>query len=294
MLKVCFYHKADLDGHCSGAIVRKMFPTCVLVGVDYGDRIKDFDIKDFDTIVIVDFSFPREDMIQINKSHTVIWIDHHKSAIETMTDLDIRGKREIGKAGCELAWEHFFPNDVMPLAVKLLGRYDVWDQQDERVLPFQYGLRTFEDTRPDNVIWKDLLLGTLRGYDKLSVNGRIVEIGTLILDCERKQFEMYAKTAAFVAEVYGYNAIVINRLMCNSTIFDSVFDPKNHDFMVLFGKRKSGEWKYSFYAPKGSSVDMSKIAKIVSPSGGGHAGAAGAVIDVNLFDEGIFKYIGPA
>jgi len=34
---VCFYHSADLDGHCSGAIVRKVFPQAQLVGANYGD-----------------------------------------------------------------------------------------------------------------------------------------------------------------------------------------------------------------------------------------------------------------
>ena len=33
----CFYHSADLDGQCSGAIVKLARPDCELVGIDYGD-----------------------------------------------------------------------------------------------------------------------------------------------------------------------------------------------------------------------------------------------------------------
>ena len=31
-----------------------------------------------------------------------------------------------------------------PLAIRLLGRYDMWDHKDPKVLDFQYGLRGFD------------------------------------------------------------------------------------------------------------------------------------------------------
>ena len=33
----CFYHSADLDGHCSAAIVKAVCPECELIGINYGD-----------------------------------------------------------------------------------------------------------------------------------------------------------------------------------------------------------------------------------------------------------------
>ena len=32
----CFYHLADLDGHCSGAIVKYKYPDAELFGINYG------------------------------------------------------------------------------------------------------------------------------------------------------------------------------------------------------------------------------------------------------------------
>ena len=57
------------------------------------------------------------------------WIDHHKTAIEAyeQTTSRILGLRRVGAAACELTWQEMFPGATTPLAVTLLGRWDVWD-----------------------------------------------------------------------------------------------------------------------------------------------------------------------
>lgn len=126
----CYYHKADLDGKCSAAIVRRKYPDCELIGVDYPDRPDFESIKKGEVVFAVDFSFDMIDMTILwkNSNCQFIWIDHHKSAIEKATGgLEaIEGKREIGKAACELTWEYLFPDEPMPEAVRLLGAYDTW------------------------------------------------------------------------------------------------------------------------------------------------------------------------
>ena len=94
----CIYHIADLDGHSSGAMVRyfhrrEFNEDVLMVPADYhydGEKIYQ-DVKHCDKVYIVDFS-----MIQgnsevwfrklLNSGTKVIWIDHHKSAIEWMFD----------------------------------------------------------------------------------------------------------------------------------------------------------------------------------------------------------------
>ncbi len=90
----CYYHGADLDGHCSGAIVKKYFNDrgmyANLVPVDYGDSPNWEEISVGDTVFVVDFSFPREVMRELD--HTcefLIWIDHHKTAINDLEDLEL-------------------------------------------------------------------------------------------------------------------------------------------------------------------------------------------------------------
>ena len=35
---LCLFHRADFDGVCSAAIVKKFVPDCELWGIDYGDE----------------------------------------------------------------------------------------------------------------------------------------------------------------------------------------------------------------------------------------------------------------
>lgn len=96
----CFYHKSDLDGHGSGAIVKHHYPECEMIGVDYGDDYSKngiFDGAEEETIYVVDFSFPKLIMDSLDKLSDLIWIDHHKSAIEELPD------RYAGAAGFKVS-----------------------------------------------------------------------------------------------------------------------------------------------------------------------------------------------
>lgn len=264
----CFYHKSDLDGHCSGAIIKQKYPQCEMIGVDYKDEIDMTTIERNEKVFIVDFSFSRSSMRNLVLRADLVWIDHHKSAIEKCKGLTIKGFRVIGTAGCELTWRYIHPCRSTPTAVRLLGRYDVWDHVDLEVLPFQYGMRTHESTLPESICWE----GLLPQYDGEEYSYvAIIETGEIILAYEKKQNAMFAKGMAFESDFHGYRAICINRAYSNSKIFDSVYDPEKHDIMILFGV-KADEWKYSLYCDK-PGIDVSELA--VKYGGGGHASAAG-------------------
>jgi len=140
----CFYHSADLDGKCSGAIVRSMWE-CELIGINYGDAFPWDSIEPGETVVMVDFCLqPFSEMVRLNELAELVWIDHHVSAIREAEACGFEARLaqvlEVGRAGCELAWEHYVGTEV-PKAVRLLGRYDVWDHADPEVWPFTYGMR---------------------------------------------------------------------------------------------------------------------------------------------------------
>ncbi len=128
MKNICLYHAADLDGHCSGAIVRLTHEDTICIGVNYEDKVPWEYIDDNTRVYIVDFSFPMEDMIAIQKrAGRLIWIDHHKTAIEAanVCGFATQGLVDIGKAGCELTWAFVRGMQPKPRTVHLLGRYDV-------------------------------------------------------------------------------------------------------------------------------------------------------------------------
>ena len=157
MKTVCIYHSLDLDGWMSAAIVKHWWirvqnssfiqgitnknyytnpntgeDNIEFIGYNYGQPIPD--LSEYYKVIMCDISFPNEIMeeIELNcATDEFIWIDHHKSAIESVnTDIiinikddDIRhinGLRDTKYAACELTWKYFFPNEPMPEIVRLL------------------------------------------------------------------------------------------------------------------------------------------------------------------------------
>lgn len=127
----CIYHEADLDGVMSAAIVKKYFKgeDIDLLPYNYGKEIPD--VNKYDKVFVVDVSFGNRTRFLFDewkdKGTDVIWIDHHKTAIDDMRDYEVKGKRRIGTATCELTWEYLFDDIKTPNVVELLSAYDVWD-----------------------------------------------------------------------------------------------------------------------------------------------------------------------
>ena len=286
-----FYHSADLDGMCAGAIVKQAFPDCQMTGINYGQAFpfEAIEKEPGQEIYMVDFTLqPFEDMERLNRLCKLIWIDHHKTAIDEALKRGFLASGgqliEVGQAACELTWKWFFPDKIAPYAVHHLGRYDVWDHSEEDTLPFQWGMRQFEDTRPDNVgLWADLL----KEMSALAIP--IKNDGRLLRQYERSQNLKFCKAYAFETQLrvplpgypaeqaYGhhvYNAICCNRGFTSSQLFDSVWDAEKYDLMITFCRLKPPAymWTVSLYSTK-DNIDCGIIAK--SFGGGGHKGAAG-------------------
>jgi len=279
---ICYYHKIDLDGKCSAAIVRRRYPDCELIGVDYPDR-PDFErIENGDRVIVVDFSFALCDMDKLFSGGLLVWIDHHESALNVAylgKYADCAGARKVGKAGCELTWEYFFPEEPMPEAVRLLGRYDVWDKSnievwEKEILPFQYGMRLTE-WAPDSDAWLDMLAHNDYAETPL-------DHGLTVLAYEGQRNATYSAEMAFPVEFEGYDSWAINKALSNSKIFDTL-DPFGERPLYILFNYKKGVWKYSLYCNPDSGIDVSKIA--VKYGGGGHAGAARFKSDKYLLKE---------
>ncbi len=292
----CFYH-ADLDGHCAGAIVKLKFPDVQLYEINYGWKFPWDEISPGEGVFMVDFALqPHSDMERLQKRCNLTWIDHHKTAIEAAgIGFDPPGLRMVGRAACDLAWEYLFPGLPLPLAVKLLGEYDVWDHADDRTLPFQYGMKLARSNPANDMsIWVELL----GGNDKLL--DVIMKQGELILQYENKQNQDYCKAYSFESKIsftqidpipnlsFGCitSRVVLKAICCNrgnasSKLFDSVWDPDKYDIMVTFIRLASKKWTVSLYSTK-PEVDCGRIAKHYG--GGGHAGAAGFQCDILPFE----------
>jgi len=280
----CFFHSSDLDGHCSGAIIKYKFPECEMIPIDYGDKFPWTTIQPFETIYMVDFSLqPFEKMFMLNNlTPNLIWIDHHKSAIEAHKDwnctyseyLSIQGVGKVGIGACQLVWEYLFPNTPVPKFVKLLAEYDVWNHSNPDTLPFQYGMR-LRETNPATdegmQIWHRLFAASFFEQDK------IIEDGKIVLKYQEQIDKKYCERFAFETEFEGLKAIAVNKGLANSNTFKSIKGIDKYDIIITFCMISPGKgWTVSLYTTK-PDVDVSMIAK--KYGGGGHKQAAGFVTD---------------
>jgi uncharacterized protein len=272
----CIHHSADLDGHCSGAIVRLYEPRTKLIGMDYGQKLDLLQFHKNDDVYMVDFSLPHPQMIELSNRCNLIWVDHHKSSLKINLK-EFNGLAlisDLKHAACHTIFNYFFyldSNFIPSWAVYLIDRYDVWDFTDPNVLPFQYGMRSIYHNA-DAEIWKDLL------RSKNDIVEKLIEKGKNIIDFVTIQDEKLCKSSAFELEFEGYKWVVLNMPNGSTTTFDSIKDEYDNMMFYSFDGIK---WKFSL---RSTAIDVSKIAEKFG--GGGHPGAAGFSTTDILFKEG--------
>jgi oligoribonuclease NrnB/cAMP/cGMP phosphodiesterase (DHH superfamily) len=265
-----------MDGKCAGAIVYKYYmidqpalidkntnKNCEFLRINYKDDFPFDMILPGEVVVIVDFSLQKpgefEKLLKI--TNNIIWIDHHKTAIEKHGDLKLAGIREDGISGCELTWRYFYPNIPVPKVVSLLGDYDIWAfKYGEDTNNLQTGIRLYK-TSPDSPLW-------LFWLDPEYIPVKELEWGEIALRYRTNYYTGLIKSWAFITEFERYKVIACNAGSVSSQLFDSITE--DYDLMMPFcydGKR----WTVSIYTTK--DIDCSELAK--KYGGGGHKQAAG-------------------
>lgn len=279
---ICFHHN-DRDGFAAAAVVKYFNQNRDIIFVESNYHDKECrkwigELTKNDIVYIVDFSFSVEETENIvNNSGSVIWIDHHESAINKFKNTkfeNLDGIRYSDKenplAGCELTWK-YFSKDEIPNPIKLIGSYDTWryissGENIDSVLNFYFGTYDclsvdgmFELIKPDNY---EYALKCIKGKNlKEYVYG---------------EYERYMKNA-FEAEFEGYKILVLNSHIKSSLVFGDKI--KDYPFVCVFNY--TGDiYSYSLYTDKPNEYPVNKI--YIAQ---GHAGAAGFGLDYNIFDK---------
>jgi uncharacterized protein len=292
------HHSADYDGLFCREIARKFLPDAELIGWDYGDVKIPFPSEG--AVYVLDLSPECFDEVPKHQER-LIWIDHHKSAIEKFSK-DLPGLRIDGVAACRLAWQWFTGNHNDPTvhpcdwvlpekeafidrkvsepeAVRLAGEYDIWDKRDPNAEVFQFGLRSEE---LDSFKWAQLLDDTvpkeLEGTGNEWTTSQLITTHLLrngiILQRYQRDADKGAMGRSFMVEFEGMKFLTLNTARFNSLTFaDKDVPETGHDALLGFcwtGK----EFTVSLYhANHRKDLDLSLIA--VKHGGGGHRGACG-------------------
>lgn len=280
---LCLYHKKDLDGICSAMIVKLFNNDAILYGVDYDElEIPDNLLQNEKDIVIVDFSFSKDIMLNFNKNYNLIWIDHHLTSLNFINENNFKANKgqlvEINYAACELTWKYFFPKHDIPLPVILIGRYDVWDHfYSSHVVPFQYSMTVILNKTIDMD-----LCNLFFNINEIELY-KYVYIGEQIKKYKEITNKICSEKLIFNCNFHNYKALIINQYKFNSLDF-SLCSPYINNYDILLSYVYNGKYYLiSIYAVANNDIDVSKLAKLYK--GGGHKKAAGFICNNIKFEN---------
>jgi uncharacterized protein len=296
----------DFDGICSAEILRKYYKGDIeIYPINHGEEVPYDIIKDRD-VYVCDFSFKPaafSKVVEIAKS--VVWLDHHKSALDEILPLKfykkIKGIQSTKYSGCELVWAFCYNNKqlpesdaIIPEVIRILGRYDTWhfknDTEKQKLFEFQYGLKTLGLTFGSD-IWADLLKDIYpnekTSFATSSLIKDILRTGKAVNDYHIYYLygelnKRVGRTIKLMVNGRSYSIYAMNAPMTFSESFITGYDENIHDCCLSYYQRKDGKWQYSVYVQKDKDIDGSVISK--SFGGGGHVGASGFQTD-DLLEE---------
>lgn len=210
----CFHH-VDADGYCAAYWAYKDYKTNHsnyveseddFIPINYGydmDKMLSI-VEPGEKVYIVDFSFAPDVMKKLVKTtKNIVWIDHHKTAIELYKDYpefnSIKGIRYDGIAGCVLSWVWYYTagyhhyetlasvldpeyiHERCPVGTQLIGDYDVWEYYyGDTTRWFKLGLDSEGLKHPLNDIWNSINthLVKLRPNDNITNIWEIIGLAT--------------------------------------------------------------------------------------------------------------------
>lgn len=256
----------------------------VLVPASYGKPLDAYDLQihRHDTVHILDFSFPVPELLNICElAVEVIWLDHHKTAIDAWTAYCSNPDAQIpdnltrwlsdNYSGALLAWVHYHDDGQelcelhasAPHWVKLIDDRDRWIFQYPQTKAFHAGTSLYPRTI-DN--WKVIT----------DPGAGIIEEGNAVLRYQDQLYEQLMETAheitidgikGLAANVPGQFASDMGHLLCK----------KSGTFGCTYSSDGRG---YKFSIRSAGDFDVSAIAKKFG--GGGHKNAAGFAIELPI------------
>jgi len=287
---ICFHHN-DLDGRAAAAVVNWAFEhineKLLFVEVNYKDSFPYDMISKNESVWLVDYSLKLDGMLKLYAiTKNVIIIDHHKTAVDMMNELEekipeglvkdlfnIQSLVRSGVSACELTWDYLYHCvRPMPRALKWIGDRDVWKWEYLETKAFTAGMM-IEDQDPKSHIWKILLAG---GKPEASKVQQIISNGEVCLKFIEKQRAQIREANMFEARLDGQRCLALN---VGYPVFSSeLFGEELKDYPFGVGFSFDGTtYTYQLRSEKNpetsQQIDVSEIAK--KHGGGGHLGSAG-------------------
>lgn len=274
---VLIYYHDDNDGCCAAAVAGNSYDlnefSIKFVAINYGkESWSEEEIKAAEKVWLVDFTSDKMDELLKACGPKLIWIDHHKTAMEKLPDMwnssSIPGIRSLEKAACVLTWEFTHPEDISsPVAVAYIGDKDTWRFEYPETRAFTAGFNLMVKT-PDDTVWDQLL-----GSEYKDTVNNMIAIGELLLESQK-----YKLQKAFDRGVdcifHNWKARLVNTTGNISELGEFIYKRPEYDIAIMW-QAVENMVVFSLRSDSGNpdSPDCAKIAQ--QYGGGGHKNAAG-------------------
>lgn len=154
---ICIYHAACADGVAAAWAVRKYYGDMIdLWPAEYGDAPPGVTGRE---VIIVDFSYPREQLVAMaKKAVRILVLDHHASAAADLQDLPANAHAifDTNRCGAMLAWQQFHTGTVAPLLFDYIQDRDLWQWK----IPGSRAVMAAVYSHPMTIETMDELIGT--------------------------------------------------------------------------------------------------------------------------------------
>lgn len=273
----CYFHKADLDGWSSSAVVKKRYPFAEFYGYDYEEELPV--VEGYDIVFMLDLSLSIDKMKELQKKNKdFIWIDHHSSKIREIEKkkLKISGLRdsENKNSACVLTWRYLYPTEKVPALLQYIEDIDLWNFAYNDTLPIVTALdidekedRQMLEAMLDAGWWNDILPGLLAK-------------GHLYVKLIEKQIDNIVKNAS-TKMWRGWTVSILNTPIHKSFIGDRILKTNHRAKFVILWSVDNDIVRVGLRG--NSDINLGEIAS--KYGGGGHKQAAGFNISFNDFKK---------
>lgn len=267
---LCIYHANCLDGFTAASFAHLIYPSADFIAAHYGDAPPDCTDRD---VLILDFSYKRDVMIEIAKqAKSILIIDHHKTAEQDLIDLpdNVITVFDMDKSGAMLAWQ-YFSDEPPPKLVQHVQDRDLWRFELPDTAAINAYLFSLEF---DFIAWHEVgsKLEIESEYEKIVMAGEALErkhskdVQTLIdLGARTSRISTYAVPVLNCPPMFASKA---GHILAQGQLFAATYYETKERVIYSLRSEKNG-------------LDVSEIAKDFG--GGGHKHAAGFSLPLFAF-----------
>ena len=268
--KVLVLYHNDADGFGAAyALWKKYRDGAHYIPVQYQEDQPEIP-EGVEKIYIVDFSYSRGILEELNLFYEVLVIDHHKTAQEALADLPF-AIFDTQRSGAVLTWETIHDTKAPDLLYYVQDR-DLWLWE----LPLSEEINLGISALPlDFEVW-----------DKTPLNG-LLATGESIKKFRDQQIERTLKNVRMMS-VMGHEVPAVNTNVNTSEVGDALcrIYPLAK-FSVMYFDRQDGKRVFSLRSR--GDFDVSMVARVFG--GGGHKNAAGFVQPVEWLEVSCVEFI---